>query len=564
MTQRLSILLYLFATCVDADTSILSPTTEAVGIAMGHQSSTTEGKLHVTQSSYASLFTSTEKTYTLDYLRFSPRCRENATDFVYKNNLCNAATDPKNYLNSNKERYSCLGRCGHARPYSKQGQEMCACDPLCVLHNDCCRDMKIACPQEYATGKNTIANFQYPKPFCYLSRRPADFFFVASCPSLNNDQSESVETNWLSSQINDRPRSETSPTTQNTVQQLSGPLASFKVADPSVSVGLVYEDEFVYHYCSLSKATPYFLPKIIPLDCSNSPPVAADNSSVFQVLKWCTPLDVEDAITRFHRNCQQKIFVRCKCEENERFHDLIHNACIGYDQEVPVPGRLALQSNIPIGMQEHFKDKRCTITKLQTNSRVLSQTSKPVSENEKKLRLQMSVSPLPSSHRTGSYDSNDAIASGHDDATARRRGLNASVRTFEHESMTRSKNKVSFASEEDNLIFVVELNGTAERRFLCESLRDYLSECQLVDCADGRILWHDPQRYRHLGGYKCLSPAKVVLKRTADPNETVPLCLCQHILGVFSNEETWIIRMTIDRRSRCIYHFILPKEGKRN
>ncbi|GFS06013.1 hypothetical protein ElyMa_001213900, partial [Elysia marginata] len=81
----------------------------------------------------------------------SVECLNNATYFVYQNNLCDAS-DPQSYISSRKALYSCANRCGRPPPHTKGTRKESACDAICVVYNDCCQDTLLACPETFYRG----------------------------------------------------------------------------------------------------------------------------------------------------------------------------------------------------------------------------------------------------------------------------------------------------------------------------------------------------------------------------------------------------------------------------
>ncbi|KAK3774477.1 hypothetical protein RRG08_049413 [Elysia crispata] len=106
---------------------------------------------------------------------------------------------------------------------------------------------------------------------------------------------------------------------------------------------------------------------------------------------------------------------------------------------------------------------------------------------------------------------------------------------------------------------MVEISRTAERRLLCQSLRNYLTECELLDCVQGAILSHNASRGGEFGGSRCLVPTHAVVQNGAS-NATAPLCLCMQTIVILSNLHIWDVKISDFDKGWCIISFAaLPK-----
>ena len=128
--------------------------------------------------------------FTIPYDNFDNQCKLLATEFSYKNDLC-TALNPKGYLSSQTEFFSCLHRCGQNLPYKMGYERMCACDSACAVHGDCCRDMPFFCPEAYQNRTMTVKHLE---PSCVSGYRQ-----FKSCSgmksSTNADYSDSRRRN---------------------------------------------------------------------------------------------------------------------------------------------------------------------------------------------------------------------------------------------------------------------------------------------------------------------------------------------------------------------------------
>ena len=324
--------------------------------------------------------------FTLPYLRNGCECRNIATDFVYQNNLCDAH-DPKSYLGSKRAFYSCAHQCSHKHPYSERSREQCACDDICVVYDDCCRDMSVACPQTYTRGKVWYRHFEADSSFC--DRR--NFLVFTSC--LAKDRAGAGAGALSTKGVTQEPKFFSGsqsffhgdlPVPPGSLKKISESLSLYRVTD--ISSGTVFANLNILNSCRGSEGVPYFLPVLISLNCSAvKPPVTAGRTSAIQVLKECRANNLGSAITPFHRTCQETRLIRCRCinARDGEFTDHIHNSCIGPDESVPLTTRYRLWSYHLDNDFSQVNDSQCGTATLCNYQKVDDG------------KAQMSISPFP-------------------------------------------------------------------------------------------------------------------------------------------------------------------------
>ena len=491
-----------------------------------------------TRSSFATYLT-------IPYSTYSSECRNLATDFVYQNNLCDAR-DPQGYLDSKKAFYSCEHRCGHKQPYSERSREQCACDEICVVYDDCCRDMSVVCPQTYTRGKVQYEHLGLGNSFCSES---SNILVSHHCPALDTTKNEKEMT--TTTRINDEKRSMPAPRDilvddlplfHRTLKDFSQVLVRYRVAD--ISSGIVFPDIHTLKSCAGSEAVPYFLPVLVSLNCSAlKPPVTGDSTSAIQVLKGCRKKSLSYAITPFHRTCKKIHLIRCRCNniKDNDFTDHVHNACIGSDESAPLNSRYQLWSyQKEIASLTPIRGARCI-----NISYGLSDIKDGVTQISISI---LSVASTYSSSRDGidtvypwmttSIATNKAILS-------QTRNEDNKNNNFERASDQAVFNESTYggrATEVQGFIFVIEMSRAFERRLLCRSLDNYLTECELLDCVQGAILSHNASRGAEFGGSRCLVPTHVVVQDRAS-NATAPFCWCMQVLVILPDLHIWDLKM---------------------
>ncbi|GFR67638.1 hypothetical protein ElyMa_003711500 [Elysia marginata] len=505
---------------------------------------------------------STPGPYTLPYLRSNRKCRANATDFVYKNKLCDAS-DPETYSTSQKARYSCVHRCDEFMPYSEQGHDKCACDAACLVHNDCCRDMSLVCPKTYAQGIASYPNnlesfcprFQYPSPFSTISSCPAEESLY-----LNRDLKTPTANKYASTDDEKIPFGSIYPWKINRFAKTFSP---YKSVD--VSTGLIFYRPKVFEICGSSKGIPYVIPIIVILDCPSKPFDTKVNDSTFHILQRCQKRISNNAVTPFHRSCRKFKFVYCKCsngeeEEEEYFTDFLHNVCMGYSENVSHFNRYPVWNYQSIGEQKTYKDDPCSVSNIPS----VEERLKPAN-----LLIKMSISFLPFSYESllrntfGRGDNSDTVVEVYNKIIhgVLRKSFDKVYNDTIIKMLKMRENH--YEPEQEKMMFVVEINSTDQRRFLCIPHQNDLAECQLLDCAHGNVLWHDPLRFGQFGNNRCLSPVDVVVRSTGGDG-TVPVCFCLHVLGVLSGVGTWQVKMRLVGDGQCVLDLDLLPKGELN
>ena len=501
--------------------------------------------------------------FTLSYRHRNPDpdCQAKATAFVYqKKKLCDGY-DPQNYLESKKAVFSCSQRCGYTPPYLRQGQEICACDAICYLHGDCCWDMSVACPKTYTRGKATYA---YLGEMAYCLYRPEESSTIHSCKAFDLAQvtESSPENRTLPESFTlpyyDETEPSDLPTIPWTVVQLTEAFNHYKVAD--ISKGVIIAEVETFKNCKVAQSVPYFIPKITPLECSIDVPFTPHSTSAIQIMKSCKKSRVDDAVTPFHRSCKTTQFVSCLCDKDQEFTDHIHNVCVGFNESVPLLSRHKLWNHQFNMIKKPSRVGQCMISDIFSGVSVYTrphdgQASQGQTNDVPGVEIQLSISPVPASYKAFPTKSDSSTTTNittipiyRDTYTQRSKNNDDSDDLVNHYFDTLNWSALEIlkqyhpGAEKQSWMFVLEISNTVERRLLCDSIQNFLSECNLLDCAEGAILWYNPRVFKEFGGYKCLVPAGVTVQASGGP---VQLCWCMQILAVLSDVDIWLASQKI-------------------
>ena len=519
---------------------------------------------------FTTILPSTQQ-FSLLSFKNNSECRENATRYVYENNLCGAGDIPS-YLSSRKAFYSCSDRCGHTPTYSPNGQDQCACDMMCEAHNDCCRDMATTCPDVHRRGKIAYRLLGSPLSYCPVVSGWGSLLLFRSCKTTGSVQSKQRSPNArdddsieqvTESQDDSLAAFRSLPMPQRTVKELSVAFSVFKVAD--VSTGGVFESFNRFKSCGTGRELiPYFIPKIASLVCERDVPFTEDHTSATQILMWCRKIRVDEPVTRFHRSCMKTEFIHCFCDTGKIITEHVHHACSGNDQSSNVPisnnifKSLLIQHNSAAGQCKLFDGGPGSGGHMGSGT-----GDSTLIQRQKALTIEISISPLPVSLETD-MDSGKAFAT-----TDTTNSYTSSSNTNNGDSFNGSTSSMAAQGQATSLpdkqdfMFVVEVSKTLERRFLCQSLENALSHCRLLDCAHGAILSHQPQKDSgDFGGPRCVVPVQFVVRTTAASHSSVLLCRCMQVLMVLTEVGIWDVKMKISGGGMCVIDLSLRPKGK--
>ncbi|GFR81682.1 hypothetical protein ElyMa_004077100 [Elysia marginata] len=510
--------------------------------------------------------TPTTSSFTLSYDSQSVDCLNDATHFVYQNNLCDAR-DPESYIGSNKAYFSCVNRCGKPPPFTRGHRKECACDAGCVVYDDCCKDMLAACPETHSTGMMVLAgSLKYRKSFPFCADGTWLSYRCYPPGSWDHEQQSS-----LSTEIPDEKQTEPFYTENHlsTLEKLSTAYGQFyRVAD--ISSGILFFNLESFESCAEPKYGPYFLPVIVSLDCSSAAAPATNRTGAATILERCGSLGVTEVDSLFHRTCSTQL-ISCPCKEGSYFIDHLHNACIGSNLSTVYLRHKLWAYEVRAGYAD-ASNAQCQVHTYGNDKIFLHDTE-----------TQMSISPLlvadayraKLSGKTTFADDHNSFATttafskfNFSNINLLNNGNSSSKNTSKSSLSRQAAQDVSWERFEarhpltkDDLMFVVELDWTVERRVLCRSLAVYISQCEILDCAPGAILSHDPDRGGHFGGSRCLVPTHAVVKHQQRADRPAPLCWCNQVLAVLSKLGMWKIKMQVFEKNQCVIELtVRPKE----
>ncbi|GFS21864.1 hypothetical protein ElyMa_001603700 [Elysia marginata] len=516
--------------------------------------------------------------FTRPYAVQSSECLNNATTFVYQKNLCDAS-DPNSYVANKKAVYSCENRCDKIRPFKIKGGDWCACDADCVVHADCCRDMAQVCPETYARGTSFHASIGRPQSLCGRGTTK-----VFECKTMNSDEYKKHVSN-----TNDIPYSpwemaffhnqhQEFPLPSRRLGQLTSSQGQFSVVD--ITSGMIFKDFQAFESCAGPESVPYFLPMIVSLDCS-AIKSTADRTRASRVLQWCRERVLNDVKTPFHRSCFETRLIICHCSRDSHFIDHLHNACIGanasvahlryklWNYQVQTEDIVAEDTPCAISSYGSYANPDIGDTRISISILLAGHAQKA-----KAYRQDIAIdNPTSFSNKTTTFstsrlnnhnfnvNNNEESSTGIDTNSRDNLLSNSSFDRRSPPTVPQKWFQANSPVTREDLRVVVEFSWTVERRLLCRSLYDYVSQCQILDCAHGAILSQDPDRGGDFGGSRCLWPSHIIVKpQTAD--RPAPLCWCMRVLAVLTELRIWSINMRSIDKHQCFLNLTVRHIGK--
>ncbi|GFO07256.1 hypothetical protein PoB_003376100 [Plakobranchus ocellatus] len=418
-------------------------------------------------------------------------CQNVLTSFAYGANVC-GAPDVDTFLEVAKINYTCSDRCGKTLEFGPFIG--CACDERCVIYMDCCRDMPKICPHTYARGKNLYSQVEG------LGSECVDSTFAAVYPATHNEGTRSLTTStgypytMPASYLGEKPLA--FPVGQRMVKKYFQSLRLFYVVDLAFSIFFLNYAAFLSHGITGSK--PVFISKIATLDCLNGSLIAQRSSSAAQLLPWCSMEALNDVHTPFHRVCQPNDIVFCPCAENLIIGDRLRDTCQGHNNVMPLFERFRRSSYFR-GYLNFFNGKVCEMMALRPGSYV-----KPVKKRE---AMKIRLTPVLVS------DSVDMDMVGEIDKL-----------------VTRNPRE-----------YILEMTHATEYRLRCPRLTSSISDCELLECAQGAVKLNVQAHHSQARGGKCIRPVMAVATRPGVLT-ALPACSCMRIISALSSVGRWTMR----------------------
>ncbi|GFS15396.1 hypothetical protein ElyMa_001448200 [Elysia marginata] len=443
-------------------------------------------------------------------------CLEEATKFVYQNNLC-GALDPESYLVLAKAKYSCEHRCARKPVYGRRQSE-CGCDGTCLLHDDCCGDFHAVCPEIYLKSKELYTKMEEPLSMC----ADTNFRIFADFEHLTQKNVMDLTTPipvYVKTFVHDG----VPPFEAHTLELYSSSFARYKAVD--VSNGLVFNNLLSFFKLSQTTTRPFMLSKIVSLDCFGKK--FEDNAikrySIMHVLTTCAPKVKEDAISPFHRSCKFLEIISCFCSSGNVYKNHLHNVCMGPSRSISTEFKYKLWNEDLRAWGE-----RTPIDKCYVRSRHESAWHKSLEIESRILPGDMTLTITP-------------VLTNWD-------RFSASSGAREPDGDNHDQNRLADLMQQKDLDFIVEFSHTIERRLRCLRVGSYLSECVLEECADGAIITSSQLGYHKFhGGLSCMRPALVTVKQPPT-FKTADICTCFRLVAALAKLNLWekIVQATLN------------------
>ncbi|GFN83586.1 vitronectin [Plakobranchus ocellatus] len=454
------------------------------------------------------------------------RCQDMFTRFAYDQNLC-GASDVNHYIVSKKAQFSCANRCGQTRKLS----EDCACDNLCVVYQDCCRDMRQECADlhnrsvtvfSHVTGARLVCT---GSSFVYLTGREKDSSFSVSSPSTVLVTHSSTPSS-ISFLIKEK-EAPVPPTIENKTSQFNKKVlreylrssTEFGVVD--LTYGLIFDRLTSFKKWRTPTSRPSFVPKISVLACFHGPETTMVHQSAPDILLRCSAVTVIDATTNFHRMCRTTRAISCQCGDDHAIWDHIHDSCQGEANALNLYSRYEESwKNVPhfMASKEPKSIGKCVNSDVHVTSSTFNVRNEGITGEFDVLTMKIMITPtLSTIHRAG------------------KSSISVGQTSSNEEEALRKANQPFEEIEEESLEYEVELTETTEKRLRCERRQTYITDCVLEECVKGALLSLNPLVHKHFGGRSCVLPVLA--------EAVVPLCTCMRLMAALNELQVWKVTL---------------------
>ncbi|GFS02975.1 hypothetical protein ElyMa_002877500 [Elysia marginata] len=443
-------------------------------------------------------------------------CLEEATNFVYQNNLC-GALDPESYLVLAKAKYTCEHRCARKPVYGRLQSE-CGCDGTCLLHGDCCRDFHAVCPEIYLKSKELYTKMEEPLSMC----ADTNFKIFADFEHLAHKKVIDLTTP-IPAHINVFELDGVPPFEAHTLELYSSSFAIYKAVD--VSNGLIFNNLLTFFRFSKTNTRPFMLSKVVSLDCFGKK--FEDNVikrySIMHVLKWCAPKVKEDALSPFHRPCKFLEIIACSCSSGNVYKNHLHNVCMGPNTSISTEFKYKLWNEDLRAWGERTPIDKCSV-----RSRHESAWYKSLEIESRIFTGDMTLTITPVLTNWDRFSASSGARESHGD--------------------NHDQNRLADLMQQKDPDFIVEFSHTIERRLRCPRVGSYLSECVLEECADGAIITSSQLGYHKFhDGLSCMRPALVTAVQPPT-SKTAYICTCLRLVAALARLNLWekIVQATVN------------------
>ena len=469
--------------------------------------------IDLTNNSKKPLNESTDERSSMDKVE---ECYNNMTSYMYKGAFCDDP-DVKNFFQeSPREGYTCAQRCGIA-PKIGTLQE-CACDEICIVYGDCCKDFLSVCPEVHARGRVVYSHLTGVSVRCEDERLTVVNDDNQATPS----STKMASTTFSTSPTFSFPDDQTSDWFQNDKIELD--FLSFKVVD--TANGVLFNNYASFNSLKILTSKPIFIPKVARLFCQALPEGidSKQMSTKFsQILPRCSTVDFTDAELWPHRKCYNSLHkVSCNCKKRSHvIQTNLYEICLGKYNNY------TLESMETITNLENDNDKEYGFTKGQC---------------------------------TLGFSGLDPIE---DKAVALGGKISIGMTFFPVFKSVDQTNNTLVLTHENYKEYVIEMTKTVEKRFRCPKSNKLFSECQLEECVMGALVWTNPhpQPKREFKEDKCFLPILATVEAVGHPHG-IPLCTCLSVSRAMVALQTWKVKTNLTNSHVCILRLQRISGGK--
>ncbi|GFO49660.1 hypothetical protein PoB_007616500 [Plakobranchus ocellatus] len=474
-------------------------------------------------------------------------------------NLCNMQAT-RTYSKSQRAQYTCSGRCGSVPAISAETPG-CACDSSCIVYGDCCEDTALACPDLHARGQTEYAHLVPAYSVCDKIHTNVIPACKATISSRINPTNPFIQNAGPLAKIPSngppgvaQPKTSISPGI-NTVEYFSSSLGEFKVIDYTLNVA--FDKYETFKSCRSVNSVPQFIPKEATLLCPtlSVPGTAVDH--VIEELARCKKSSVRNVRTELDRECADKNLQFCQCQSGSML-SLSHNRiCL-----VAELSKNLLTSKSPTTWSMDVNDSNSEISHLREvgpcilhNISIAPIQSKPPTFSSIQRGGSMAISVIPvelNANMPGPFGRSYRNHLNLSNAEIKPRNLSNSLfGDKETNSTFLRQSELPTVSREQDIVYIVELTNTLEKRLACQSLSNVLAECRLLECIDGAVLTPSTLSPYRFGQVTCAIPDRASIEMDIQ-YRPVPICTCMRVMTAMQRLGVWTVKLMSVSISQCV------------
>ena len=434
---------------------------------------------------------------------------------------------------------SCLNRCGQREEIGNFLK--CTCDETCLAYKDCCIDMRIQCPDIYSRSRKKFRHLAQVESTCInsafvlgdLLRATEELTPLQRMPSTSSFEYAQID--YLS------------------LGNLFGRFDTVLVAD--TQLGVIYDSYKSSSLITVPRRRLAFVPRVLTVACMAPHLDQPPSRSFLSSLPYCTPTTRHDAWTVLHKPCETSRVVTCPCGGGHALWKDLRDQCRDRKSSSFLFHQLP-SCNCEIDGSTNSGESldTCTVEYSQiqpprSNIADLEELEiAPMSEILSPNQTAMTITVVPvflsgvNVSRPGA-SGNETGSTGHSDSL---------------DIMSPGEDGVNPAQQFD---FLVEFEGTPEKRISCSNFSAPLTHCRVVECSHGKLLLNVSNSPWAYAGQTCVLPAVATAQGSGSQSE-VSLCNCLRVAYALTNLKVWGVKFEDTDLNQCDLVLETRSQGK--